>query len=131
MVSASILAQLGSCEKKAHLSFIHGNRFSELQKKLMNKGTIAHEENRKKVLAGTEGDKRCFIATEIYGIHAEQTKYLRIFRDQRLLPNPLGKIFVTLYYRYSPLVVRISRKYSFIRSLIKKSLDSFLRRRMF
>jgi len=131
MISASILAQLGACEKKAHLSFIHGNRFSEFQQKLMRKGTIAHEENRKNVLSGKENDKRCFIASEVYGPDAEQTHYLRAFRDQRLLPNPLGKIFVTFYYRYSPLVVKVTRKYSLLRNLIKSSLDYFLSRRMF
>jgi len=131
IISASMLAQLGSCEKQAHLSFIHGKRIPEFRQKLMDKGTIAHEQNRNRVLSEKKTDKRCFIATEIYGPNAPQTIALRTFRDQQLLPNPLGKIFVKLYYIYSPFIVKIISKFSFTRSLIRGGLDYLLKGKTF
>ncbi len=47
----------------------------------------------------------CFIATAAFGsILHPYVRTLRDFRDQFLLGNGPGKMFVTLYYRYSPTV---------------------------
>ena len=49
----------------------------------------------------------CFIATAAYGDYDQPgVLLLRRFRDQWLLPNPVGEQFVRLYYRYSPPVAR-------------------------
>ncbi len=45
----------------------------------------------------------CFVATAAYGSKIEPAvKILRMFRDQYLLTNRLGRNFVKLYYKYSP-----------------------------
>jgi hypothetical protein len=45
----------------------------------------------------------CFIATAAYGYYsAPQVQALRIFRDQFLLTNGIGRAFVEWYYTYGP-----------------------------
>ena len=52
--------------------------------------------------AGFEG---CFIATAAYGSYFEEhVKTLRDFRDNYLLTNELGRMFVSFYYNNSPAI---------------------------
>jgi hypothetical protein len=49
------------------------------------------------------GNTSCFIATAAYGTpFTYDIDVLRDFRDRFMLHNPLGKLFVKTYYRYSP-----------------------------
>jgi len=48
-------------------------------------------------------DEGCFIATAAYGSYVHSSvRILREFRDTFLIPNPVGKAVVKLYYRISP-----------------------------
>jgi Zn-dependent metalloprotease len=56
-------------------------------------------------LGKTDGnpDTPCFIATAAYGSpYGNYIDLLRAFRDEYLMIHPIGKKWVTLYYRYSP-----------------------------
>lgn len=45
----------------------------------------------------------CFIATAVYGDPwCPEVRALRRFRDEKLLPSPVGKWFVGAYYKISP-----------------------------
>jgi len=52
-------------------------------------------------------DGFCVVATAAYGAPwAPRVYALRLFRDQYLLSNPLGRGFVALYYEHGPLLAR-------------------------
>ena len=56
-----------------------------------------------KLGAGEDGGGGCFVATAAYGTPmAEEAMVLRQFRDQYLLPNEAGAVFVGFYYEYGP-----------------------------
>jgi len=64
------------------------------------KGNYTHRDHHPKVTTAAEG---CFIATAAFGTpHAEEIDELREFRDNILLSNTLGEMFVDAYYRFSP-----------------------------
>ena len=44
----------------------------------------------------------CFIASELWGESAPETKLLRSFRDAVLRPHPFGRALIRAYYRLSP-----------------------------
>lgn len=55
-------------------------------------------------------DRRCFIATAIYGPDAPETNFLRAWRDRVLMSTTAGRLFVRAYYAVSPsLVPMLSR----------------------
>ncbi|NOY87132.1 MAG: S8 family serine peptidase [Deltaproteobacteria bacterium] len=64
--------------------------------------TIIYTAEENEATGGSDG---CFIATAVYGSYeAPVVKLLRRFRDQFLLTNGPGRLFVDAYYRYSPSV---------------------------
>lgn len=48
---------------------------------------------------------KCYIATYIYGAESTEVELLRSFRDKYLLPRPLFRGAVALYYDVSPKVI--------------------------
>jgi hypothetical protein len=62
----------------------------------------------------------CFIATAAYGTEtASQLNILRDFRDQVLLKNSLGSLFVEAYYQVSPPVAAFIAKSDFLRAIVR------------
>lgn len=69
----------------------------------------------------------CYIATMVYGDYDHpQVLVLRRFRDNRLLTNLPGKVFVRLYYWISPKLVKILHNHKHINTGIRKILDKFI-----
>jgi len=69
---------------------------------------------------GGGGGGGCFIATAAFGSPLEpQVKALRDVRDRFLLTNPLGKAFITFYYRYSPPVAEFIANHERVRTLVR------------
>lgn len=52
-------------------------------------------------------DKRCYIASYVYGIDDPRTNALRQFRDDYLKKNIFGRLLVKIYYFVSPTLVRL------------------------
>ncbi len=69
------------------------------------------------------GGGGCFIATAAYGTAmAEEVKYLCRFRDECLLPNPIGKDLVDFYYKHSPEIADIIRQDEDLKQAVRSGL---------
>lgn len=70
--------------------------------------------------AGIKPKQGCFIATACYGsYHAPQVVTLRYFRDHVLEKSELGRMFVKLYYIFSPKIVELIDPYPWLKSFIR------------
>jgi len=62
----------------------------------------------------------CFIATAAFGYYSSsQVQVLRDFRDQHLLTNNPGQVFVKLYYHYGPYAASIINEYSLLKPIVR------------
>ena len=75
------------------------------------------------LLTGDGGGGFCFIATAAYGSHmSKEVKVLQRVRDEYLLPNELGRSFVSGYYKYSPTLARWIAKHPMMRKMVRIGL---------
>ncbi len=71
----------------------------------------------------SSGTKGCFVATACYGDYeAPQVKALRVFRDEKLLTTPAGRILVKWYYAVSPAIARQLEKSEMLKTIVRKNL---------
>jgi len=72
---------------------------------------------------GGGGGGGCFIATAAFGSYIDpNVQVLRDFRDQYLLTNPLGKVFVRFYYEVSPPLADYIREHQVLRTATRLSI---------
>ncbi|MDD5454508.1 MAG: DUF6055 domain-containing protein [Candidatus Ratteibacteria bacterium] len=72
---------------------------------------------------GGDGGGGCFIATACYGTSmAEEVITLRNFRDECLLNNLIGNIFVNTYYKISPPMADFIREHPMLKNTIRVML---------
>ena len=65
----------------------------------------------------------CFIATACYGTPmSSEVRALSSFRDEYLLSNSLGRIFVGAYYKISPVIADFISKHPYLKNLVRWSL---------
>ncbi len=68
-------------------------------------------------------DKRCFVASAVYGPNAHETNELRAFRDRELVTRNWGKRVVRAYYAMSPSLVSKLERVPVMRPLVRSVLD--------
>jgi hypothetical protein len=102
-VSATELAKLAVCEQQLVVDKQRGKRLSKAQKEAIAAGREEHAGHHRQVQYYQQlQDKRCFIATAVFGPDALQTRQLRDFRDRVLKRFQAGRSLIRCYYRYSP-----------------------------
>lgn len=125
-------AYAGSCEMKAYLRYKAKVAVNSKTKESLS-GDATHErmalsaKQYERQRRSQTSDRRCYIATAVYGADAPETNRLREFRDTHLLTNRSGVIFVGVYYKVSPLLLRFVPKGSTLERAIRKALDAAVR----
>lgn len=112
VVSATELAQMGFCEKRMLLAHRLGERSTPAQRMARLRGQAAHQQYFEEGAAAA-ADRRCFVATFVFGPDAQETAVLRAFRDTVLLPRWWGPLAVAAYYRAAPSVCTIMARLPF------------------
>ncbi len=78
--------------------------------------------------SGKSGSSGCYIATMAYGDYDHpQVMILRQFRDEILDKSVVGKRFIKTYYHYSPKLVEQLKDKRRINSIIRKTLNQFIK----
>lgn len=74
-----------------------------------------------------EISSKCYIATACYNSStAEEVIFLRTFRDKVLYPSKLGRLFIQIYYKISPILVKYFYSNKFIKGTSKFFLDNLI-----
>lgn len=67
-------------------------------------------------------DKKCFIATVVYGSDSIEINKLRQWRDNWLTKYKIGRIFVKYYYKTGPIIAYYISKSKFSQKIVKAIL---------
>lgn len=105
-VSAKELAEMGFCEKRVLLEYLHGEHLTPEQHAARVRGQVAHQLYYEQGMASSS-DRRCFVASCVFGPDAHETQVLRAFRDVVLMPRRWGRWTVSAYYWGAPTVSRV------------------------
>lgn len=123
-VSATQLAEMGYCEQRMVLAHRLGERTTPAQRQGRARGNEAHLRYLAQGLAAK--DRRCFVASCIFGPDALETQQLRGYRDAVLLSRWWGRFLVALYYRVAPSMCRLLERWPAALSLTRTALRKLL-----
>jgi len=85
------------------------------------------EKNDTDVNGGSSGGGGCFIATAAYGSYLDpRIKILRDFRDEHLLTNYIGRIFIKIYYKTSPPIANFISTHETMRAATRLALTPLI-----
>lgn len=69
----------------------------------------------------------CYIATAVYGSYdAPEVRTLRRFRDETLKKSAAGRLFIRVYYRFSPPIAQRLKHATKVNRLVRRMLDGFV-----
>lgn len=120
---------MGVCEQRVVLRSRYGPLHSTQTHVALERGTQEHgaflEDARRLQNGGDQADRRCFIATTVYG-EGFETRTLRTFRDHVLLRSRAGACVVGLYYSAGPAIARCVAKSSRRKAVARIVLKPFV-----
>lgn len=107
--------------------FLHHKREHEIMNALRTSGSADKHQQ----ALSDEKEKCCYIATMVYGdSESPEVLALRKFRDTILKNYHLGRVFIRLYYRWSPLFVSKFKDSKAMNKAIEILLNQFLKLRV-
>ena len=69
----------------------------------------------------------CYIATCVYGSYdCREVWTLRRYRDYKLAESWYGRLFISIYYKVSPILVKYFGKYKWFKKIWKNKLDKMV-----
>lgn len=115
------------CEQKTVFDRERGRIESRDVRAKREDGIAQHKrfENEGRRSAGQ--DRRCFIATAVYGPDAAETDFLRAWRDRALMPSMTGRAAVRIYYSVSPLLLPVLERHARLARAVRVMLDRLVR----
>lgn len=124
-VAAGDLGNFEYCEQKAVFDRRFGNRRTAHAAQRSEDGVAAHRRFENEPQAG---DRRCFVATCVYGADAPETELLRRYRDNSMMRGAWGRAMVRVYYAASPWLVRAIRPFPAVMRIARRILDRIVAR---
>lgn len=121
-ISASDVGRSEFCPNSVALKYA-GSKPSKRAIAAQNRGNLKHEQFNRQI----SKDKRCYVASYLYGLDDQRTETLRHFRDSRLQSSTAGRILIAAYYRMSPLVIEISKRCSWLDQVLRLIVDRLVR----
>lgn len=115
------------CEQKAVFDRERGRIESRDVRAKREDGIAQHKRFEHAGRRSAGQDRRCFIATAVYGPDAAETDFLRTWRDRALMPSMAGRAAVFLYYRVSPLLLPILERHTRLAHAVRALLDRLVR----
>lgn len=94
-----------------------------------SRGTYRFKSDREQDTGSSYGStSACYVATCVYGSYdCPQVRTLRRFRDCSLAKTWYGRAFIKVYYKVSPVIVRLFGKSELFRSLFCGPLDRMVK----
>lgn len=121
-VSASDVGRAAFCPHYLELNY-NGTRPSQDAIKARENGNAGHDKLNKQAQ-----DKRCFVASHLYGIDDPRTIALRNFRDKNLIGNRTGRLIIYLYYKLSPSLVVQANKFDALDRLLRNIVNYLVKK---
>jgi hypothetical protein len=131
---ATKLAAMGHCETKILLEKKLGDRATPEQAVARKEGSAMHTRFDRVVRVAHNRplaqarDKRCFVATCVYGAEDARTEQLREYRDRVLAHVFAGRALISIYYVVSPWIVRLLERCPGMKEPVRHMLDGVRRR---
>lgn len=116
------------CERQALLDREHGQARPLDVRLKVAAGKFEHKRFELEGKTRAAVDRRCFIATAVYGADAPQTECLRAWRDRVLMPSWAGRSLVRGYYAVSPALVALLAGRGWATAQVRKCLDAVVAR---
>lgn len=118
-VAVTQLVNMTKCENQTLLNTVYKPKLANDVKQRQKEGISDHKKFEKlnnkyandsqRVISemNKSSDRRCYVATAIFGNTSPETIVLRKWRDQTLSQYYAGRLFIQAYYKISPVLLRI------------------------